>query len=51
MIKSEVVKRGKKFAVVQVTIEGTSDEILAEISSILESFDKRPEMTVILIKQ
>lgn len=50
MIKSEVVKKGGKTLDVEVTIEGTSNELYAEISSILESFDKRPEMTVILIK-
>jgi hypothetical protein len=49
MLKSEVVKKEGKTADVNVIIEGTSDELLAEISSILESFDKRPELTRILI--
>lgn len=50
MIKAEVVNKENNVADVQVTVEGTESELYAEISSILQSFDKRPEMTVILIK-
>lgn len=50
MIKAEVVNKENNVVDVQVTVEGTESELYTEISSILQAFDKRPEMTVILIK-
>lgn len=50
MIKSQVVTKGKKIADVQVSIEGSSDEICTELILLLESFDVGPELSIILYK-
>lgn len=50
MIKSQVVTKGEKIADVQVSIEGSSDEICTELSLLLESFDSRPELSIIFYK-
>lgn len=50
MIKSEVLSKDKNEMHVSVTIMGEEEEIYTEIKGILDSFDKDPELTPLLVK-
>lgn len=50
MIKSKVLSKDKKTMHVSVTVEGEKEEIYTEIKGILDTFDKDPELTSLLVK-
>lgn len=50
IIKSQLVTKGEKIADVRLSIEGRSNEIYTELSSLLESFGSKPELSIIFYK-
>jgi hypothetical protein len=50
MIKSEVVKNSDEGIEVNVTIEGTGEDLYTEIRAILDGFDRNPKLAFILVQ-